>query len=146
VAQPTVQRPSHHVSAFNTPTVVHFCAALFVSAMLSAPWQALSLAALLLGVCGLAGAGYAALVARRLTRVDSYRPDWEDWLWHAILPMLAYLTLLCAAILVSVDPEPALFGIGLGTLALLFIGIHNCWDIVAFVATSRLKVRDDSEA
>ncbi len=29
------------VRAFGTPTVVHFCAVLFISAVLSAPWHAL---------------------------------------------------------------------------------------------------------
>ncbi|MBV8117920.1 MAG: hypothetical protein JOZ01_08060, partial [Candidatus Eremiobacteraeota bacterium] len=30
------------VSTFSTPTVVHFCSALFVSALLAAPWHALT--------------------------------------------------------------------------------------------------------
>ena len=30
------------VNAFGTPTVVHFCAALFVAAILSAPWHSLT--------------------------------------------------------------------------------------------------------
>ena len=37
--------------AFGTPTVVHFCAVLLISAILSAPWQALSSAGLALGGC-----------------------------------------------------------------------------------------------
>jgi len=56
------------VNAFGTPTVVHFCAALIVSAMLSAPWHTLSLVAILLGAIGVAGIGYLALVVRRAQR------------------------------------------------------------------------------
>ena len=39
----------HEIDAFGTPTIVHFCATLLVSAILSAPWQRLSSAALTLG-------------------------------------------------------------------------------------------------
>src|SRR6266545_2649110 len=37
------------INAFATPNVVHFCAALLVSAMLSAPWHSLTYVSLLLG-------------------------------------------------------------------------------------------------
>ena len=40
------------ISAFGTPTVVHFCAVLLLGAILSAPWGALSNVAFALGVCG----------------------------------------------------------------------------------------------
>jgi hypothetical protein len=48
-----VRRGSGSLAAFGTPTVVHFCVALLVAALLSAPWQALWNAALLLGFSGL---------------------------------------------------------------------------------------------
>src|SRR3989440_3339175 len=43
------------VGAFGTPTVVHFCAALLISAILSAPWRAVSNAGLALDAVGVAG-------------------------------------------------------------------------------------------
>jgi hypothetical protein len=43
------------IGAFTSPTVVHFCTALLVAAILSAPWQALWNAGLLLGLSGLWG-------------------------------------------------------------------------------------------
>ena len=46
---------SEAVGAFSSPTVVHFCIALLVAAILSAPWSALWNADLLLGLCGLGG-------------------------------------------------------------------------------------------
>src|SRR5262249_9055312 len=45
--------------AFGTPTIVHFCAALFISAILSAPWPALASAGIALGAGGVAGFVYA---------------------------------------------------------------------------------------
>src|SRR5437879_12449545 len=56
------------VRAFGTPTVVHFCAVLFISAVLSAPWHALSNAGLVLGACGVAGIVYVIVVISRIGR------------------------------------------------------------------------------
>src|SRR6266568_1200331 len=39
IAGAQVRRSSGTVGAFGTPTVVHFCAALLVATILSAPWQ-----------------------------------------------------------------------------------------------------------
>src|SRR5438046_3592886 len=44
--------------AFATPTIVHFCGVLLMSAILSAPWQILSHEAVALTGCGLVGFGY----------------------------------------------------------------------------------------
>jgi hypothetical protein len=49
----------------------------------------------------------------------------EDWLWHTILPLIAYIVLVIAAVLLPSDPTQAMFGIGAVTILLLFIGIHN---------------------
>ncbi len=50
-----VSSPSSGIAVFNTQNVVHFGAALLVAAILSAPWQALWTAGLLLGLAGLGG-------------------------------------------------------------------------------------------
>src|SRR5258705_11435291 len=55
IARVRVSPPSEAFATFNTPNVVHFCAALLVAAILSAPWQALWHASLLLGLSGLGG-------------------------------------------------------------------------------------------
>ena len=62
------------ISAFNTPTVVHFCAALLMAGILSAPWLAFSSVKLLLGLLA---------------------------------------------------------------LGMVFLGIHNAWDLVAYLAVER---------
>ena len=41
------------VSAFSTPTVLHFCVALLVSAILVAPWHVLVVPSVLIGLAGL---------------------------------------------------------------------------------------------
>jgi len=122
------------IGAFSTPTVVHFGAALLVAALLSAPWRALWHVSLLLGLAGLGGLAYGVIVARRARRLVSYRPVMDDWLWHAALPLVAYTSLVVAAIVLPRQPVPALFGIGAVTVLLVFIGIHNAWDVVTYIA------------
>lgn len=126
------RRSSGGVAAFGTPTVFHFCVALLVAAILSAPWPALSTAALLLGLTGLWGAGYIVIVMRRARRQTDYKPVLEDWLWHTICPLASYAALVIAAIVLPDNPTPALFMIGAATVLLLFVGIHNSWDSVTY--------------
>jgi hypothetical protein len=129
-----VSSPSEAFATFNTPNVVHFCAALLVAALLSAPWQALWQASVLLGLSGLAGVSYVIIVPRRARRQTDYQPVLEDWLWHTVLPLVSYTALVVAALLLQGHPAPALFIIAAGTLLLLFIGIHNAWDNVIYIA------------
>ena len=130
-----ISAPSEGIATFSTPSVVHFCTALLVAAMFSAPWQALWQVGLLLGFCGLAGVAYTLIVIRRTLRQTTYQPVLEDWLWHIIFPFVSYTTFFIAAIMLSVDPVPTLFGIGAALLLLLFIGIHNAWDNLTYITT-----------
>jgi hypothetical protein len=124
----------HEVGAFGTPNVVHLCAALLVSAILSAPWHRLSSAALGLGICSAAGLIYVALVVRRARRQTGYAPVLEDWVWHAVLPIVAYGMLLVASVFFPRQPDPSLFFIGAAVVLLVFIGIRNAWDTVTYIA------------
>jgi hypothetical protein len=129
-----VSSPSEAFATFNTPNVVHFCLALLVAALLSAPWQALWQAGLLLGLCGLGGVTYVVIVVRRVRRQTDYQPVLEDWLFHTVLPLVSYTAFIVAALLLPGHPAPALFVIAAVTMLLLFTGIHNAWDNVTFIA------------
>ncbi len=129
-----VPSSSEAFTTFNTPNVVHFCLALLVAAVLSAPWQALWQAGVLLGLCGLGGVTYVIIVARRLRRQKDYQPVMEDWLFHTVFPLVSYTALVVAALLLPGYPAPALFVIAAATVLLLFIGIHNAWDNVTYIA------------
>jgi hypothetical protein len=118
--------------AFATPTIVHFGAALLLSAGLCAPWQAIGTAAVFWGLFGLAGVAYALIVARRLRVQTAYQPVFEDWLFHLLLPLAAYLMLAGSACAARAHSSQALFGVGAAVLLLLFIGIHNAWDSVTY--------------
>src|SRR5947207_4230332 len=136
-AETPAGRRAETVGAFGTPTVVHFCAALLISALLSMPWHVVSSAALAIGTCGAAGIGYALIVFRRARRQTAYAPVLEDWLWHCAFPFIAYAALLVAALMLQRDAPHSLFVIAATALLLLFVGIHNAWDAVTYIAATR---------
>jgi hypothetical protein len=125
------------ISAFGTPTVVHFGAVLLLAAILSAPWPAFSMVELLIGACGVGGIIYTILILLRARRQSGYQPVLEDWVWHFILPPVAYATLLVSSFAMRGDPNVPLFAIGAAAVLLLFIGIHNSWDTVTFIITEQ---------
>ncbi|HTV53830.1 MAG TPA: hypothetical protein VMI06_02840 [Terriglobia bacterium] len=119
-------------SAFATPTIVHFGAALLLAAILCVPWQGAASAAVLWGLLGLSGLVYEIIVTRRMRVQDIYTPEFEDWLFHALLPFAAYVTLAGSAYAARENVRGALFAVGAAALLLLFIGIHNAWDAVTY--------------
>jgi len=140
-AETEMSTDTGEVDAFGTPTIVHFCAVLLVSAILSMPWYWIWQAATVVGVCGVFGVGYTLIVIRRAGRTRNYKPQLEDWIWHAALPLVAYITLLVSAAFMPLDHVPALFGIAAFALLILFVGIHNAWDSVSYMAVKSLQRR-----
>ena len=118
--------------AFATPTIVHFGTVLLLSAILSAPWHDIRAAVVLWALLGLGGIGYEIIVARRMRAQTVYQPEFEDWLFHALLPFTAYVTLAASAYAVRSHAYEAMFGVAAAALLLLFIGIHNAWDAVTY--------------
>jgi hypothetical protein len=139
VADVRRQSSTETIDAFGTPTVVHFCAALLLSAILTAPWQRPLNAAVAVAAIGLAGLVYAVVIIRRARRQTDYHPVFEDWLWHAALPAVAYIVLLGGGAAFARFPRGPLFVIGAASLLLLFIGIHNAWDTVTYVAMTPVE-------
>lgn len=84
------------------------------------------------------------MVVRRARRQTSYVPDLEDWTWHGVLPLVAYAALLAVAIVFPRRPVPSLFVIGAVAVLLLFIGIHNAWDAVIYIARGRMQQPEES--
>jgi len=119
-------------SAFATPTIVHFCAALLLAAALSAPWPGIAGPTTIWGVLGLVGLVYELIVARRMRTQTVYKPQLEDWLFNFLLPLAAYATLAGSSYAARSNVPNALFGVAGAALLLLFIGIHNAWDSVTY--------------
>ena len=129
---PSVRGAAETSAAFLTPTIVHFAAALLLSALVSVPWQTIYPSAVLFGLAGLGGLAYTAIVIARMRRQAAYKPEFEDWLFHVLLPVAVYAILVLSAIAAPSHTHEALLGVGASTLLLLFIGIHNAWDAVSY--------------
>lgn len=125
------------IRAFASPTIVHFCGVLLVSALLSAPWPTVMGAAVCLAISGLSGLLYLAIVLGHVRRQSDYEPELEDWLCHFALPFVGYSAVVAAAVALLNHSAAALFIMAGAVLLLLFVGIHNAWDAVTYIALGR---------
>ena len=75
---------------------------------------------------------YEIIVVRRMQTQTTYKPEFEDWLFHALLPFAAYAALAASAYATRAHACEAIFSDGVTALLLLFIGIHNAWDAVTY--------------
>jgi len=128
-------RDAAAVEAFGTPTIVHFCVVLTIAALISVPGQTPFSLALLLTLLGAGGLAYSIVTARRTKRQSNYEPVFEDWLFHVGFPFAAYAILLVTGASTFRFATGALYVVAAVAVALLFIGIHNAWDSVVYIAT-----------
>ena len=136
---PTTKADAEAGSAFATPTIIHFGTVLALAAALTAPWDGLVAAADLWGLVGFGGVVYAVIVARRMRRQKVYQPEFEDWLFHFLLPIAAYITLVVSACVAPFHAREDLFGVGAAVLLPLFVGIHNAWDGITYHVFTRAR-------
>ena len=123
--------------AFVTPTIVHFGFVLALSAYLSTPRQSVLTLSIGIGAAGLAGVIYVSVVAMTIRGITSnYVPVSEDWIWNAILPALAYGALFGVAFSIWIAPQQSMYGVAAVCVALVFVGIHNAWDIAVWNTTT----------
>ncbi len=123
-------------AAFIAPSIVHFGVTLLLSALLLAPWQAMGIPAILLSAIGFGGIVYIVIVALRMRRQKEYPPGPEEWLFHVLFPLAAYAILVWPIFADPSQPYGMLFGVGAAALLLLFTGIRNAWDNIAYTVFS----------
>ena len=138
VAQTRAAGSIRDIRAFGTPTVVHFCSALMISALMVMPWRILTPFGVCLGGCGVFGLVNSS-IALWHARKAAYRPDLEDWIWYSILPFVAHIALLTAAGLLFRNATWSLFTIAADSLFFLILGIHNAWDTVTYIAVKHAR-------
>ena len=128
---------------FITPTAVHFSAALWLSGLMCIPGQTPASLEVLLTVTGLGGLVYwATLLSRLLDRAFDYKPFVSDWIWNFVLPVIGYLGLTVTGFMFPHRPAASLYAVGGVVLLLLFVGIHNAWDVVVWITTERHAHRE----
>lgn len=135
IMQIRAARNMRDIHAFGTPTVLHFCTALLLSAAMVAPWPTLASLGLCLGAGGVIGTIYSIRVIWH-ARQAAYRPDWEDWIWYTVLPLLGHFVLVVAAALLLFLWKVgwSLTLVAGDAVLFLFLGVHNAWDTVTFIA------------
>jgi len=142
---PVIEGEEQATSAFTTPSVVHFQVVLLLSAIICAPWSGYKVVTVLWGLVGLFGIVYSGVVFRRLRSVAAYEPVFEDWLFYILLPLAVYVTLVISACFAHSYERAALFGVGSAMLLLLFLGIHNAWDLVTHLVFVRRRAARERE-
>ena len=133
-AEMRASQDSTAFDAFASPTIVHFCVVLLIAAILTSPNHTWTTLAVSLGLVGLIGLVYLAVVLVRMRRQSAYAPVREDWLWHLAFPLVAYLAIVVTAVGLSNRAGWPLYLVAASALILLYTGIHNAWDTAAYMA------------
>jgi hypothetical protein len=131
----------HEIRAFGSPTLLHFSVSLLIAAFMAMPWSAVCAGVALVCV-GLAAVPYMLTSIRHARRQTGYQPDREDWMWYAVAPLIAYALLLVAGVLLACSVRGATYVTAAVVLALLFLGIHNSWDTVTYIAVKQGQTKD----
>jgi hypothetical protein len=136
IAQARAARSMREIRAFGTPTVVHFCTALLLSALMTAPWRTLEIFAACLAAGGISGIVYFARVLWH-ARASEYSPDVEDWFWYVAFPFAAHACLLITAALFFWKLPYAAAVLAANSVFFILLGVHNAWDTVTYIAVQR---------
>ncbi len=133
------------LQGYITPTIVHFGCVLVVALYLSVPGQTRRSLCIGLALAGTGTLIYSAAIAFNVRRfAEHYSPVLEDWVWHVILPTIAYATLLGVALLLWYRLQPSLYGLAAALTLLLVIGLllHTSRPIFTEFLTPPNKVLD----
>lgn len=123
--------------AFITPIVIHFGSVLWIASILSIPGHTALSLAISMAITGLGLTLYSVATIYRMCTIESYSPAIEDWIFNASLPLICSLALLVAGALLLQHAVWAFYIIGVVTLAMLFIGVHNAWDLAVWITAER---------
>jgi hypothetical protein len=85
------------------------------------------------GAVGTFGLLYVGFIATNIGRISTtYVPVIEDWLWNVVLPAVVYGGFIAIAFLIWGRCGECLYAAAAASVLLMFIGIHNAWDIAAW--------------
>ena len=136
------------LKTFVSPTVIHFSSTLWISALCSVPRHTVVSLGVTTIASALLGVAYSLRTVARMARMDrnDYEPVLEDWLWNGALPLGAYALLGAGGVLLWFDAGTAGYPIAFAALLLIFIGIHNVWDLAVWILAERPSRRREMEA
>jgi hypothetical protein len=122
------------MTAFITPTVMHFASVLFgclIATMPSHSWVTLGS---LLGTGALAGAVYSGRLAIQMVIRRRFKVDLEDRVFYGVVPLAGYVLAMVAAVLLFTHAAAVSADlIAAAVLTLLFAAIRNAWDMMVWI-------------
>jgi hypothetical protein len=121
------------LQAFISPTVVNFAAVLFVCIGVMIPSQTWLSLGLLLAGGGLAGLIYAGRVWVQMFVRRSFDVDMIDRMFYATVPLLGYLLVLAAGILLLLHLRWSAEVTAAALVVLMFAGVRNAWDMTTWI-------------
>ena len=131
------------IRTYVTPTLFHFVAVLVLAAIGLMGGHTPLTFALMVGGLSLLGLwkvrGVMRLMRRYLeTQSTNHIREDNHWLWHGILPLVAYVLAGGVGIGQAISPAPQLFmGLALAEIMLLMVAIRNTWLLVLWIARQR---------
>jgi hypothetical protein len=132
---------------FITPIVIHFGSVLWIASVMSIPGHTAFSVSISMIVTAVALTIYSTVTIYRMcvSIKALYAPALQDWIWNATLPSICCMALLAAGVLAERHAAPALYVVGVATLGMLFIGIHNAWDLAVWITAERPGIQDRQE-
>ena len=122
------------LTAFLTPTVMHFAAVLFICLVVMIPIHDWHTIGGLLGAIGLAGVIYCGRILLQIIVGNRFKVDFGDRLFYALVPPLGHLLLLTSAVLLFSRCAAGSAVLAAALLTLLVAGIRNAWDMTLWIA------------
>ncbi|HKS86952.1 MAG TPA: hypothetical protein VJR71_15850 [Pseudolabrys sp.] len=113
---------------FMSPVVIHFTSVFFLSAVCLVPSHGAVFFAVLIGGTAVIGIAISVVISVWIVRTDMTQFV-QDYFAYGLLPVLAYLALLAAAVMIYLARDYALEFLGGGLLLLAIINIRNAWDL-----------------
>jgi hypothetical protein len=113
---------------FMSPVVIHFTSVFFISCIALVPSHHATFFAALIAATALIGAAVSTVITVRILRTDLTR-YLQDYLAYGLLPVLAYIALLAAALMIYLEKKFAMDVLAGALLLLAIVNIRNAWDL-----------------
>ena len=118
---------------FMSPVAIHFTSVFFLSAVALLPSHQAKFLAALVGATALIGAIISTYITIQVVRTDLTNYI-QDYLAYGMLPGIAYLILLAAAVSIYQEKDFGLNALAGALLLLAIANIRNAWDLTLTMA------------
>lgn len=143
------EQSMNSLHTFVNPTLLNYIYALLVSCVAVMPLKSALFLNIFVVVLAIASVLLPLKIVWRILvihRDDNI--DFDHWIWHCWLPLGVGLLLACVAIAILAGvlsgESFALFGLAIGTLLFIAIGLHNTWQLMLWLLLRRHEPSHES--